>query len=854
AGGFELGMEGDAGYERIAERVAAVAPGRAGELVPYLATLLGVAAPDVADRLPAMAPQELRERVFGAVGEYLAALAASRPTVLVFEDLHWADPTSLELLEQLMALTDEAPLMLLALFRPHRQERSWRFHEAAQRDYPHRYTAIELAPLDEAGARQLVVNLLSVEGLSEAMRRQILARAEGNPFFVEEVIRALLDAGAIVRENAHWVATRELASVSVPSTLAGVLIARLDRLDDETRRVAQTAAVIGREFAFDILGRVHDGAGDTGGVERALRELQRRELVRERGRVPERVYLFKHVLTQEAAYDSLLLSRRRELHRRVAEALEAAYPERLEQLRPLLARHYALARDWARALAHAERAAAAAQAAHASREALMHYGEALTAAERGGAGAEVRQRLHRGRGQARDTLGDFEAARADYDAALALAREIGDRRAEWRALLDLGLLWASRDYAQTGEYFRRALALARALDDPAALAESLNRLGNWHLNVEEPQAAVERHREALALFEWLGDRPGQAETHDLLGLATSWLGDVPGALAHAERAVALFQELGDRRGLAAALPPLATRGGLYQQELPGSDPGTYAAALRDGERALALARELGWRAGEGYCLGFLAAARQWRGEYAPALTLAREALGLAEEIGHRQWTTSGHFGLGMLHLDLLALPAAREHLERALALGQETRSLYWVRVATGVLARACVAQGDLARAGVVVAAADPGGPVASMAHWLLRYGAAALTLARGEPEVALRLAGELARPIAPGAAPPNAIRVAWLRGEALAALGRAGEAEAALRTALEGASAQALPPLLWRLHAALARLFQAMGRRDEAEREAAAGRAIIEELAAGLPDLALRETFHQRAIAQLLRP
>src|ERR671932_253187 len=151
-------------YARVRDEVVSVAPERAPDLAPFLATLLGIALPaEDAERVRYLEPPQLRERVFGAVREYLAALARRQPAVLVFEDLHWADPTSLDLLERLMALTGEAPLMLLAVFRPQRQEPSWRFHEAAARDHADRYTPIELAPLDDGQARELVANLLHIE-------------------------------------------------------------------------------------------------------------------------------------------------------------------------------------------------------------------------------------------------------------------------------------------------------------------------------------------------------------------------------------------------------------------------------------------------------------------------------------------------------------------------------------------------------------------------------------------------------------------------------------------------------------------------------------------------------------------
>src|SRR5205823_9790768 len=147
----------------------------------------------------------------------------------------------------------------------------------------------------------------------------------------------------------------------------------------------------------------------------------------------------------------------------------------------------------------------------------------------------------------------FDPARADYEAALVAARVSGDRRAEWQALLDLGFLWAGRAYEQTRAYFADALDLARQLDDPPALAQSLNRVGNWHVNVEQPADGERHHREALTIFERLDDRRGIAETLDLLGLATYMQADLVKAVGYLDRAIALFRELDDRAGLTSAL-------------------------------------------------------------------------------------------------------------------------------------------------------------------------------------------------------------------------------------------------------------------------------------------------------------
>ena len=222
-------------YSAIRSQVAVWLPDTVNALIPFIATLLGIelSGEDV-QRIKYLEPPQLREKIFQAVLTLFEAIASERPLVLVFEDLHWADPTSLDLVERLLALTDRTMLMLISLTRPQRQDPSWRIHELAARDYSYRYSHIMLQPLDENHARTLVANLLEIEDLPERVRQLILDKAEGNPFFVEEVIRSLLDARLVVRENSHWRATREIENIAVPDTLTGVITARLDRLDEDS--------------------------------------------------------------------------------------------------------------------------------------------------------------------------------------------------------------------------------------------------------------------------------------------------------------------------------------------------------------------------------------------------------------------------------------------------------------------------------------------------------------------------------------------------------------------------------------------------------------------------------------------
>ena len=316
--------------------------GKEIEILPYLAQLLGVRLEgELAERVRQLDGETLKRQTLLSISQYFQRLAEKQPTVAVFEDLHWADSSSLEALEELLAVTDRAPLMLVLLARLEREHGSWRIKVRAETDFSHRYSEILLKPLSPKEQNRLVDNLLAISDLPESIRQLILAHAEGNPFYLEEIVRSLIDQGAILREGGKWQATRTLTDIIIPETLEGVLLSRIDRLQEDVRRTLQLASVIGKSFLYRLLEAIAQAEQQ---LDQHLAQLQRADLVREKSILPELEYMFKHSLTQEAAYNSLLLERRKEFHRRVGEALEGLFADRKEQYLGLLAHHFEVRR------------------------------------------------------------------------------------------------------------------------------------------------------------------------------------------------------------------------------------------------------------------------------------------------------------------------------------------------------------------------------------------------------------------------------------------------------------------------------------------------------------------------------
>jgi ABC-type oligopeptide transport system substrate-binding subunit/class 3 adenylate cyclase len=450
---------------------------------PYLGRLMSLPLEEeVEGRLEDLDGRELKERTFRAVEMLLACAAADRPLVLVCEDLHWSGPSSLALLEHLLSLTVRVPLLLICVFRAERDHGSWQLRETVGRDYRQWHTDLWLQPLSGVESETLVGNLLWVEDLPEQLKGRILDHAGGNPFFLEEVLRSLIDEGAIVQDGAtgRWQATRDVGDIAIPDTLQGLLLARIDRLQEETKRVLQMAAVIGRIFLYRVLEAIAaaEAAVEEQALERRLVTLQDEEMIRERTRIPELEYIFKHHLTQEAAYNGLLKRERRIYHRQVGEALERLFPDRVEEQVGLLAHHWERAGDAEKAVEYLQRAGDQARLAYAHEEAVAYYERAL-ALLKAGEEQEPAARMLMKLGLTHHNAFQYQRAREAYAAGFALWQRAGTTqvaavlppaphplRVQWYEprSLDAGATFAEETMMTIGQLFSGLLELTPEMD------------------------------------------------------------------------------------------------------------------------------------------------------------------------------------------------------------------------------------------------------------------------------------------------------------------------------------------------------------------------------------------------------
>jgi class 3 adenylate cyclase/tetratricopeptide (TPR) repeat protein len=371
--------------------------------------------------------EAFKRELFEATGEWWRVRFADQSSVLVFDDMHWADAASVELLRYLLPLTEEMPLVLICVLRTERQAPAWHIKTTADEQFHHRYTEVMLHPLSAAESNELLNRLLANAELPDRLRASVLEKSGGNPFFIEEVVRALIDSGALVAEERtvdgesrrYWRATTEGgADFEIPNNLQSLLATRVDRLEESTRSTLQVASVIGRSFYRRVLQAVDEDGQD---LDKHLGTLIRVDMIREAARVPEVEYAFRNPLTQEAVYKTILLKRRREFHRRVGEAIEALYPDRLEGLYGLLVHHFARAGQRDKAITFSRLAAQQALSLYAYDEAAQNLRAALELVEPGDRG-ETRLTLLEELADVYRLLRDGGHAIAHYQEALDLWR------------------------------------------------------------------------------------------------------------------------------------------------------------------------------------------------------------------------------------------------------------------------------------------------------------------------------------------------------------------------------------------------------------------------------------------------
>jgi class 3 adenylate cyclase/tetratricopeptide (TPR) repeat protein len=675
--GIDAEDDDRAAWQKLERRLRELLAGEeATELAPYLAMLLEIELPTaVATSVRYLEGEGAGLQIFRATRRVCERLARRQPVVLAFEDWHWADETSAELLEHLLPLAASVPVLFCCSSRSERSPVPALLRTAAELRLDDRVVRLELEPLSPAAANELVVNLAEGRALPTHLSAQIVETTEGNPFFIEEIVASLLE-GEQQREQ-----------LQIPETLRGAITARVDRLRGETADVLRIASVLGRGFSHRLLVELAPGMD----VDAALAELDEADLVRAAGAVQERQYTFKHAVTQEVVYENVLLAERRELHRRVALMLEEVFADRLDELAGTVAFHYTQAEDWPRAQSFLFRAGDHAGSIAASAEVLTYYGKALEAYSRA-AGSELdpqqRAGLDRKIGEAFFRRGEHDKATEYLERALAC---LGFGYPETRKGVRLAIARAAA--TQFTHRKLRSRRYGSISDEPDPWMDELSRILDtlgWIFFFSDPERVVFDSLRQLNTAEERGHRLAVVRASTGLGFVFDAIPVRSIAENYHRRAVDLSARLGNRRSVGIAYLGLAHHQ-RYQLAALDEALENYGRAAEECRRAGDIRSRMG-------ATLMLAEVTGLRGDLAASLGHGRSLIEVGEDAGDSQVQGWGHLAVGRTLYQAGELAEARLHLERACELSERVPDFQALLVARGNLGLALLEQGELTAA------------------------------------------------------------------------------------------------------------------------------------------------------------
>ena len=754
----------------IGEKIEHAAVRLGGELRPAAAFLRAMLSIDPGNAaVAAMDPKLRRAGMFEAVRQFLLASTEARPLVVMLEDVHWMDEATTEFLALMAESVDSSRILLCVT---HRTGFALPFAEGVFQ------TRLTMSRLSQAETTAIAGPLLGVPVVSPELQQLLDAKSDGNPFFLEEMVRSLYESGALERRGDTIGLAHPTETIDVPDTIQDVILARLERLDSRARDMLHVASVIGREFSRRVLERVGTDADDDRSIDDRVHALLAAELI-QKGRVwPEVAYVFRHALTQEVAYQAQREPQRQALHARIGEAIERVYADRLSEHLGVLAYHFTRARQWEKALGYLLAAARQAEQSFATREALALYDEAKSAAEQqagGIAAAATLIAIHESKARLHFVRSDFEQSGAEAERILPLARLTGDAVKEGEALATIA--WAStwgRKLEDAVRFARDALTVAEPAGALAVQGRAYFTIGfvrGVTGVLDESDAALDR---AISLSGAAGDVVHHSLSLTTAGLLRNWAGDYDAAVRLQDEGLLLARD----RGL--LLPLLFS---CFMRGLTLTGKGNYDEAFATFTEGLALAERVGDEAIHHRLLNCLG----WLYTELGDLDHAEVLNTTSAQIGRRRHDPgtqpNAELNLGDIVRARGDLPLAQELYDGVYRYWKDPASSQWMRFRYST--RMFASMGELALARGDLAAART-------------YSAECLDLAtrtgsRKNLVKGWRLAGELAR-----------AQRDWDR------------AEQHLLRALELAASVGNPVQYWRTELALGRLLSDAGRPDEA--------------------------------------
>ncbi|MDB4443906.1 AAA family ATPase, partial [bacterium] len=594
-------------------------------------------------------PKEKRDRTFEALRDLFVRVSQDKPLILVIDDLHWMDKTSEEFSDYLIGWLGHTQIMLLLLYRPEYN------HPWGSKSF---YSKIGLDQLPLGKCAELVQSILEGGEVAPEIRELILSRAAGNPLFMEELTRTLIENGTIKRTNHHYTLSVQVSDVKVPETIQGIIAARMDRLDDSVKRTMQVAAVIGRDFAYRILETITGMRDD---LKSYLLRLQDLEFIYEKSLFPELEYIFKHAVTQEVAYNSLLSQKRKDIHEKIGAAIEEVHSEKLEEFFEMLAHHYSKSNNFEKAYHFLKLSGDKVMRNHSATEAFCYYKDAISA------------------------LKKLPESEENTRKQLAIIHRI------LVPMIFLGFPEDSLSILQAGE------SIATALDDKKSLIRFYGNMGMYYSvtgrNIEGRKYSGKAFEEA----EKIQDIESMAQAGPDIILSYVTEGDYKKAIDLASRVNNLIEKTGTQAetfgGPANVYPALMVACGYSMGML-----GDFEGALRLCEKGLSDAVSFGNTATQGVSEYYYGSIFMNRGEWETAKVHLQNSIKICEETSFLQPLALAWSGLGLAEAVLVDPEGGRTYVERGLKIHRDAHIEWHMSVHIFSLGICHYHSGDLGKA------------------------------------------------------------------------------------------------------------------------------------------------------------
>ncbi len=700
--------------EKLVAKVRHSMGERAGEALPYLEHLFSLtfSDPSSAVRFRYLDASQLRQQIFISVRDWIAAEARQRPILLILEDLHWADQASLDMLYFLLDTVRHVPLLILAISRPMTEGTLNKINDWARQNLGDRFYDIQLRSLTPDQSETLLYQLLETPEIPPLVHDQILERAAGVPFYLEEILRMLIDKGMFRRENKRWKVSPEvdLSALEVPNTLEGLILTRFDRINETHRRILQIASVIGVQFNLQLLQNVAHPI-DNNSFRASLQFLSDHEFIHPQSDSPFTEYTFRHTLMSDAIYKTMLKRDRSELHGQIGQAIESISSLNLDSQVEILARHFSLSPMKDRALYYLMRAGQKAAHNYANEQARQYYEQALEILPEVDHQPAQSLQVHTDLGDVLVFIGEYEAARENFLAAVAiisalepalyaeelagLHRKIGttyERQAEYDQALacleeaqktledcasnacvvraqifnDIGWIYVRRGSLEEAEQnLLKALKLVEDTTRFDVIASIYNRLGGVYFQKSQRDLASSYVQKSLALREEMGDIAAVARSYNNLGLLDWAGGKWDSALINLNRSFELHANLGDIEGI------IDLHGNLGLLHM---DRGDVDVAKQHFEESLAKAQQIGHSYIIGITYMYLSRLSGLIEDWQNALEYGNQSLKILNEIGAQDDIPDVYTNISQACLGLGNLEEAQKWAEDAKQLYEQRQT------------------------------------------------------------------------------------------------------------------------------------------------------------------------------------